>query len=535
MAYGGIMLTSCREPPRQFKHLRVLIVEEDGEYGTGDCNAKMADWLFEEFGQQGHRFRAGQFRLLAEREPACYADRDGSGMVVVGKGTIKRMDHQDVDERGQPYDLILPESSLKGNSPSPGEYVWDTTHLGFNAWNERRRVKFSYQYLQWLSPDTIRALFPRINSKVEILKEAMTSTEGARKLLRIARKEPLEQSQEIEEKPVPELLEALAGQEMDEEEEFRILDTILAGDQSDVMVHHPYVRHKLRQIMRRVWHDLAIGGGVEVLSFTWQPDSFRDKMDWIPLRHIICPELPDGEVASFRYPIRTKHDDQVWYNLTSVEAMRKRGEELTSRYREHQANHQDALKRAEYAGPTPARQRKIQAAQEEMATLQAQLEEARKPVEPPARGTPEYWTWRPEMLQAKQAEQQETISRLQAQIEELAQRVEELHTPTDYQARKMRKARREAGEWQRRMQEEAESERYQAGLQLLELAGDKDTRAFFGYARQHKGVAYLSHQTAALVGGDFDGDTGQHIPLPKPREGQSPYMNSLRGTLVPIL
>ena len=36
---------------------------------TGDCNAKMADWLFEEFGQQGHRrFRAGQFRLLAERE-----------------------------------------------------------------------------------------------------------------------------------------------------------------------------------------------------------------------------------------------------------------------------------------------------------------------------------------------------------------------------------------------------------------------------------------------------------------------------------
>jgi hypothetical protein len=91
MAYGGIMLTSCREPPRQFKHLRVLIVEEDGEYGTDDCKAKMADWLFEEFGQQGHRFRAGRFRLLAEWE-------DESGMVVVGKGTIKRMDHQDVDE-----------------------------------------------------------------------------------------------------------------------------------------------------------------------------------------------------------------------------------------------------------------------------------------------------------------------------------------------------------------------------------------------------------------------------------------------------
>ncbi len=141
MTYGGIMLTSCREPPRQFKHVPVLIVEEDGEYGTGDCNARMADWLFEEFGQQGRRFRARQFRLSAERE-------HGSGMVVVAKGTIKRMDHQDVDERGQPYDLILPESSLKGNSSGPGEYVWDTTHLGFIAWSERRWARLSYQYFR---------------------------------------------------------------------------------------------------------------------------------------------------------------------------------------------------------------------------------------------------------------------------------------------------------------------------------------------------------------------------------------------------
>jgi hypothetical protein len=73
----------------------MLIVEEGGEYGTGDCNAKIADWFFEGFGQQEHRFRAGQFRLLAERE-------DESGMVVVATGTIKRMEHQDVDERGQP-------------------------------------------------------------------------------------------------------------------------------------------------------------------------------------------------------------------------------------------------------------------------------------------------------------------------------------------------------------------------------------------------------------------------------------------------
>jgi hypothetical protein len=91
MAYGGIMLTSCQEPPRQAKHPQVLIVEEDGEHGTDDCNAKMADWLFEEFGQQGRRFRAGQLRLLAERE-------DESGLVLVGKATTKRMDYPAMDE-----------------------------------------------------------------------------------------------------------------------------------------------------------------------------------------------------------------------------------------------------------------------------------------------------------------------------------------------------------------------------------------------------------------------------------------------------
>jgi hypothetical protein len=59
------------------------------------------------------------------------------------------MDHQDVDERGQPYDLILPESALKGNSPGPGEYVWDTTHLGLSACSERRRVRLSCHYFQY--------------------------------------------------------------------------------------------------------------------------------------------------------------------------------------------------------------------------------------------------------------------------------------------------------------------------------------------------------------------------------------------------
>jgi hypothetical protein len=94
----------------------VLIVEEDGEYRTGDRSAKMAHWLFEEPGQQGRCFRTGQFRLLAEREGE-------SSMIVVGKGTIKRMGYQDVDKRSSRS--RAPQRSAAG-SPFPAR-SWGTT------------------------------------------------------------------------------------------------------------------------------------------------------------------------------------------------------------------------------------------------------------------------------------------------------------------------------------------------------------------------------------------------------------------------
>jgi hypothetical protein len=81
----------------------------------------------------------------------------------------------------------------------------------------RQRSHFSYNaFLGGHQERIVRNLFLHAQSdtlsfqKVEILKEAITSTEGARKLLRIARKEsPEEKGRELEERPVPELL--LAG------------------------------------------------------------------------------------------------------------------------------------------------------------------------------------------------------------------------------------------------------------------------------------------------------------------------------------
>jgi hypothetical protein len=45
------------------------------------------------------------------------------------------------------------------------------------------------------------------------------------------------------------------------------------------------------------------------------PDCFGAQVDWLPEGTIVCPDLPPGEVLATRYPIRTKHDVQIWHNL----------------------------------------------------------------------------------------------------------------------------------------------------------------------------------------------------------------------------
>ncbi len=95
----------------------------------------------------------------------------------------------DLDENGQGYDLILPDSSFKGNEPEYGEHTWDI-YLGFNTWSGERRTKLSYQLLQWFEPDLVeQCIFPRADAKVPVLLEAMKSREGALKFLQIERQE----------------------------------------------------------------------------------------------------------------------------------------------------------------------------------------------------------------------------------------------------------------------------------------------------------------------------------------------------------
>ena len=177
MAYGGLLASPCLRPPQLVEGVRVLVVKE-GEMGTGDCAGKMSARLARLFGKDGSQ--AGQFRLGVR------LDED---TVLVGKGTLKQMDWADVDENGQGYDLILPDSSFKGNQPAFGEHTWDV-HLGFVAWSQERRTRLSYQALQWFDPELVeQCIFPRADAQIPVLLEAMKTSEGARQFLKIERED----------------------------------------------------------------------------------------------------------------------------------------------------------------------------------------------------------------------------------------------------------------------------------------------------------------------------------------------------------
>jgi hypothetical protein len=303
MAYGGLLASPCLRPPQFVRGVRVLVVKE-GEMGTGDCAGKMSTRLAQLFDRDGSQ--AGQFRL------GIRLDED---RVVVGKGTLKQMDWADVDEQGRGYDLILPDSAFKGNMPEYGEHTLDI-YLGFVAWSQERRTKLSYQALQWFDPELVeQCIFPRADTQIPILLEAMKTSEGAREFLKIERQD---RDAEVRETEAGEL-------EAEDVREPAVLEEVLAADVSGELIDHPYVQSGLRRRLRQAWHDLAVGGGVKVPAFMGLPDSFRGAVDWLPDGVVVCPDLPAGEVLATRYPIRTRQDVQIWRNVRSSKELQNLG------------------------------------------------------------------------------------------------------------------------------------------------------------------------------------------------------------------
>ncbi|MBN1136830.1 MAG: hypothetical protein JXM73_09600, partial [Anaerolineae bacterium] len=81
---------------------------------------------------------------------------------------------------------------------------------------------------------------------------------------------------------------------------------------------------------------------------------------------------------------------------------------------------------------------------------------------------------------------------------------------------------------------------WEGAFRLTALSGRIDPvamRSFFKYTRQHGGVVFMSHATAAKVGGDFDGDNFQIMPVSRQHKPLAEIRNPNRdwSDLTPLV
>ena len=261
MAYGGNLLTYCTEPPKRLG-LRVLVVE-DGEYGTGDCHAKLDATTAKVC--LGCADRAAQFRLAADQYLA-------KGTMITYAPWASSMN----------ADLIIPRSAFKSaEKPPRGMHYWHDATLGIAAWSKKLRVKVSYTVLQWFSKRAIEHdVMPHVDKGIARLLTAGRSVQAAVELLRL-----------------------------DKAETDATLVHILTADVHHRLNSHPWVVRGITQMLRRYWLHLALGGGLKAIGLQGLPD------DSLPTGCISTPDLPYGAFIAFRYPIRSWADVRLWRNV----------------------------------------------------------------------------------------------------------------------------------------------------------------------------------------------------------------------------
>jgi len=271
LAYGSSLLTDCSEPPKRLG-LRVLVVE-DGEYGTGDCHAKLdAATAITCFGKAD---RAAQFRLVAGQYLA-------KGTMITYAPWASSMS----------ADLVIPRSAFKSaEKPPRGMHYWHDATLATAFWSKRLQVKVSYTVLQWFSKRTIEHdVMPHVQEQLPRLLAAGRSTQAAVELLH------------------------LDGSDAD-----TTLVHILTADVHDRLGSHPWVVRGVTEMLRRRWLHLALGGGLQAVGLQAMPD------DSLPVGCISTPDLPRGAVIAFRYPIRSWADIQLWHNVRKRKHRAHRG------------------------------------------------------------------------------------------------------------------------------------------------------------------------------------------------------------------
>ena len=266
IAYGGNLVTDC-ESIHHVADLRVLVVN-DGEYGTGDCHAKASPQLYALI--DGDERRAVQFRLATIEKSTGYLAKGTAIVTTPGGPDLK-------------HDLIIPLSSFKSYTPALGEHTWNA-HFGVVSFSSYRPTRVSYTIIQWLSHETIETeIMPGAAILADQLLLAGSDTQSAIQFFKLV---------------------APAGYDPEE----NILFNILRNDNHSRLTHHPYVVTRLKRLLRRRWLHLALGGGLRWAGLQAIP------CDDIPDDQICIPQLPEGQIISTRYPVRSWADLKLWTN-----------------------------------------------------------------------------------------------------------------------------------------------------------------------------------------------------------------------------
>ena len=311
--YGSILMTSCRKM-LTFKGINVLIVDDEHpdirKTGLGDSHGKCSPRLLsilsegiDRVDQDNREFTPIQVRIGFPNKFLFKGTLMGWNNGVVPAAIRKRYK---VEGEGSDWDLILTLSGIKGNKPADGTNLRkEPFYIGLVHPAEFREAKVSQQFFMWFTKKAIEQdVLPGINQECQKLEAALKDRtllpDVLRELDRVADSEVGGQIDPESGEPISDVAA---------ESYIPPVVKILDADKNGVLLEHPYINSKIRQLLGRTWLRLALNGDKRFTSFMMQPD------DSIPENSFVCNDLPPGPHIVFRNPILSAHSIRIAHNV----------------------------------------------------------------------------------------------------------------------------------------------------------------------------------------------------------------------------
>ncbi|MBZ0265311.1 hypothetical protein K8I28_11640, partial [bacterium] len=286
LSYLGVFFSGCHEGIHHLDGVQGRVVE-DGEYDTADGMGFISTRLMDSLGLHQRQI---QVRLIS----------DGTDDKWLAKGTLL---HADLPEG---TDFILPASMIKGKG-SPKDIPW-TLWFGVRDIALVRSYSSSFSFAQWFDSNTLDAVWPVAEQRLEVIRGALADRDSAMRFLGLLKSSTkyvggTRKSTDSTDKSDKSLSSVSSVSEDLAPPRSKAEAFLGAGIEPD----HPWLQRQLVQLMRRSFVELALGGGIKLQG---RMGAWADLPD-----SVICVcDLPAGPVVLSRYPVRDPHSIQAVWN-----------------------------------------------------------------------------------------------------------------------------------------------------------------------------------------------------------------------------